>query len=124
MLVSGEERRGFDVDDLQRHTEYSNGYFADHPNIRAFWYIVKDLFTDADRDALLRFVTSNSRPPLLGFKTLSPLFAIARVDDPDRLPTASTCVNLLKLPDCGANVEKLHRKLLTAIHAKAGFGLS
>ncbi|KAF4695989.1 hypothetical protein FOZ60_002710 [Perkinsus olseni] len=124
MLVSGEERRGFDVDDLQRHTEYSNGYFAEHPTIRAFWHIVKDLFTDADRDALLQFVTSNSRPPLLGFKTLSPLFAVARVDDPDRLPTASTCVNLLKLPDCGGDVDKLHKKLLTAIHAKAGFGLS
>ncbi|KAF4666136.1 hypothetical protein FOL47_004249 [Perkinsus chesapeaki] len=124
MLISGEERRGFDVDDLQRHTEYSNGYFAEHPNIRAFWHVVRDLFTDADRDALLQFVTSNPRPPLLGFKTLSPLFAIARVDDPDRLPTASTCVNLLKLPDYGGNVEKLRKKLLTAIYAKAGFGLS
>ena len=52
---------------LQAHTNYSGGYELTHPTITAFWAVVEDLSEDQKR-ALLKFVTSCSRPPLLGFK--------------------------------------------------------
>ena len=39
----------------------------DHPCIISFWRVV-DQFTDTQKRQLLKFVTSCSRPPLLGFK--------------------------------------------------------
>ena len=44
-------------------------------------------------------------------------------DETDRLPTSSTCMNILRLPDYGDKV-KLKNKLLYAIKAKSGFDLS
>lgn len=79
---------------------------------------VVETFNHEQRRALLRFATSCSRPPLLyveknvalgfdrrqtnllnsGFKELNPLFAIRDSgSDQNRLPTSSTCVNLLKV---------------------------
>jgi len=42
-------------------------YSSDHPTILLFWEVVNK-FTPAQRSSLLKFVTSCSRPPLLGFK--------------------------------------------------------
>ena len=47
---------------------------------------------------------------------------IARKDE-DRLPTASTCMNLLKLP-AYLSSKNLKDKLLYAINSGAGFELS
>ena len=41
----------------------------------------------------------------------------------DRLPTSSTCINLLKLPEY-QDEAMLKEKLLYAIHAAAGFEFS
>jgi len=91
--------------------------------ITAFWTVVES-FDQDQRRALLRFVTSCSRPPLLGFKELVPNFAIRDAgQDEQRLPTASTCVNLLKLPRYKGE-QVLREKLLQAIHSGAGFDLS
>ena len=57
---------------MQAHTNYSGGYELTHPTIAAFWAVVTDLSEEQKR-ALLKFVTSCSRPPLLGFK-VSPVF--------------------------------------------------
>jgi len=57
--------------------------------------------TQAELSLLLKFVTSCSRSPPLGFKDMHPPFTLRRVPirrDKDRLPTASTCFNILKLP--------------------------
>lgn len=43
------------------------GYTATHPVIQTFWEVVEG-FTDEEMRKLLKFVTSCSRPPLLGFK--------------------------------------------------------
>lgn len=43
------------------------GYSATHPVIQIFWEVVEG-FTDEEKRKLLKFVTSCSRPPLLGFK--------------------------------------------------------
>ncbi|CCJ28645.1 unnamed protein product [Pneumocystis jirovecii] len=86
-----------DIDDLRNNSVYG-GFQDDDPTIELFWSVVSE-FSDIERRLLLKFVTSVSRPPLLGFKDLRPLFCIRNGgDDINRLPTASTCVNLLVLP--------------------------
>lgn len=111
------------LDDLKKFTNYSGGYTATHPVIQTFWEVVEG-FTDEEKRKLLKFVTSCSRPPLLGFKELYPAFCIHNGgSDLDRLPTASTCMNLLKLPEfCDEN--QMRNKLLYAIESAAGFELS
>ncbi|XP_031779888.1 ubiquitin-protein ligase E3B isoform X3 [Nasonia vitripennis] len=94
------------------------------------------------------FTTSSSKSPLLGFATLEPpfsircievgddedtgdtigsvirgFFTIRKKDPQNRLPTSSTCFNLLKLP----NYQKkctLREKLRYAITSNTGFELS
>ncbi|XP_034032519.1 ubiquitin-protein ligase E3C [Thalassophryne amazonica] len=111
------------LDDLKRFTNYSGGYTATHPVIQIFWEVVEG-FTDEEKRQLLKFVTSCSRPPLLGFKELYPAFCIHNGGtDLERLPTASTCMNLLKLPEfCDQHL--MRNKLLYAIESSAGFELS
>jgi ubiquitin-protein ligase E3 C len=53
-----------DVDDLRTNTQYGGLYTEDQPTIQAFWRVVES-FTQDQKRALLRFVTSCSRPPLL-----------------------------------------------------------
>jgi ubiquitin-protein ligase E3 C len=86
-----------DLDDLRRNALYGGLYNEHEPTMQAFWRVVNN-FTQEERRGLLRFVTSCSRPPLLGFKGLKPKFTITDAGrDEDRLPTASTCFNLLKV---------------------------
>lgn len=66
VLISGAEVP-VDINDLKNHTNYVGGYTADDPAIHLFWTVVND-FTDEQKTKLLKFVTSCSRPPLLGFK--------------------------------------------------------
>ena len=61
---------------------------------------------------------------LFSLQELYPPFCIQNVGaELDRLPTASTCMNLLKLPDFKVT-EILKTKLLYAIESEAGFELS
>uniref|UniRef100_A0A1E1WF09 Ubiquitin-protein ligase E3C n=2 Tax=Pectinophora gossypiella TaxID=13191 RepID=A0A1E1WF09_PECGO len=121
LLISGAEVP-IDVDDLRRHTQYAGGFSATHPTVLCFWKVLEN-FTDDQRRQLLKFVTSCSRPPLLGFKELQPPFCIQSAGASDRLPSSSTCMNLLKLPEFGSE-PLLAEKLLYAIQAGAGFELS
>ncbi|TNN73378.1 Ubiquitin-protein ligase E3C [Liparis tanakae] len=118
-VVNLEWLRMFDQQEIQVRC----GYSATHQVILIFWEVV-DGFTDEEKRKLLRFVTSCSRPPLLGFKELYPAFCIHNGgDDLERLPTASTCMNLLKLPEfCDQHL--MRNKLLYAIESSAGFELS
>ncbi|KAH7101855.1 HECT-domain-containing protein [Auriculariales sp. MPI-PUGE-AT-0066] len=122
ILVAG-VNTDVDVDDLRQNTNYGGVYDADEETIVAFWGVVKS-FDTTQRRQLLRFVTSCSRPPLLGFKELVPLFSIRDAgNDQTRLPTSSTCVNLLKLPRYKSEAV-LKQKLLQAIQSNSGFDLS
>jgi len=112
-----------DLNDLRQNTNYGGLYDDKEPTIVAFWNVVEGFDTE-QRRALLRFVTSVGRPPLLGFGGLIPKFCIRDAGgDETRLPTASTCVNLLKLPRY-KNESTLRRKLLQALYSGAGFDLS
>lgn len=121
VLISGAQTP-IDIEDLKSHTTYAGGYSSEHPVIRAFWKVVEG-FDERQRRQLLKFVTSCSRAPLLGFKELSPAFCIQNAGREDRLPTASTCMNLLKLPEFESE-EVLKVKLSYAVESGAGFELS
>ncbi|EEY22024.1 ubiquitin-protein ligase E3C [Verticillium alfalfae VaMs.102] len=126
-LVGGDSSE-ISIDDLRDNTNYSGLYVIgddgeEHPTIQLFWKVVRG-FTDAQRRDLLKYVTSTPRAPLLGFGSLNPLFSIRDGGtDEARLPSASTCVNLLKLPRY-TDEETLRRKLVLAISSGAGFDLS
>ncbi|XP_053680763.1 ubiquitin-protein ligase E3C [Anopheles nili] len=121
VLISGAEIP-VDVHDLRQHTRYGGDFSLEHHTIQLFWKVVEQ-FDDIQRQLLLKFVTSCSRPPLLGFKDLDPPFYIQNAGDTDRLPSASTCMNLLKLP-AFEEEDVLREKLLYAIQSGAGFELS
>lgn len=121
VLISGAEIP-VDVHDLRQNTRYGGDFTLEHHTIQLFWKVVEE-FGDIQRRQLLKFVTSCSRPPLLGFKDLDPPFCIQNAGDTDRLPSASTCMNLLKLP-AFQKEDTLKEKLLYAIQSGAGFELS
>ncbi|KNE71291.1 hypothetical protein AMAG_20330 [Allomyces macrogynus ATCC 38327] len=88
-LISG-ARADLDVADMRAHTQYTGGYADSHPVILDFWAVVEGMEPE-DRRRLLRFITSCTRAPLLGFKELQPALCIRHAgDDQERLPTSST----------------------------------
>ncbi|KAI5955323.1 HUL5 [Candida jiufengensis] len=121
MLISGGEK-AINLSDWKLNVEYG-GYLENDLSIKLFWEIIQELNIE-EKSKLIKFVTSVSRAPLLGFSTLNPKFGIRNSGrDKDRLPTASTCVNLLKLPDY-QDKKIMKEKLLYAINTEAGFDLS
>ncbi|KAI9340255.1 hypothetical protein BDR26DRAFT_1007571 [Obelidium mucronatum] len=115
-----------DLEDLKENITYGGDFHELHPTIKLFWDVVEDdaVFTEEDRRLLVKFVTSCARPPLLGFSELRPGFCIRPSgESEDRLPSASTCVNMLKLPEYRSR-SALKEKLLYAIRSGAGFELS
>nr|GLL46392.1 E3 ubiquitin-protein ligase UPL7 isoform X1 [Ipomoea trifida] len=132
-LLSG-GNHDIDVDDLRKNTRYTGGYSESSRAVKLFWEVFAN-FEARERCLLLKFVTSCSRAPLLGFKYLQPTFTIHKVScdvpllavlggqDVDRLPSASTCYNTLKLPTYKRS-STLRAKLIYAINSNAGFELS
>ncbi|XP_018332140.1 ubiquitin-protein ligase E3B isoform X2 [Agrilus planipennis] len=146
-LISG-DNVPLDLKDLRKHTQYYGGFHDSHRVVNWLWDILDKDFSDEEKGMFLKFVTSCSKPPLLGFAHLEPPFSIRCVevgDDEDtgdtigsvirgfftirkkdpqnRLPTSSTCFNLLKLP----NYQKkstLREKLRYAVSCNTGFELS
>ncbi|KAJ7309857.1 hypothetical protein JRQ81_007931 [Phrynocephalus forsythii] len=146
-LISGDNAE-IDLEDLKKHTVYYGGFHGSHRVIIWLWDILAHDFSSDERAMFLKFVTSCSRPPLLGFAYLKPPFSIRCVevsDDQDtgdtlgsvlrgfftirkrepggRLPTSSTCFNLLKLPNYSKK-SVLREKLRYAISMNTGFELS
>lgn len=117
-----------DIEDLRRNTVYSGVYQVgddglEHPTIQLFWQVLREL-DNSDCRRVLKYVTSTPRAPLLGFSQLNPRFSIRDAGlDEQRLPSTSTCINLLKLPRY-SSAAILRAKLLYAINAGAGFDLS
>lgn len=146
-LISG-DNVPLDLKDLRKNCQYYGGFHDSHRVIGWLWDILEKDFNEEEKAMFLKFVTSCSKPPLLGFQHLEPPFSIRCVevgDDEDtgdtigsvfrgfftirkkdpqnRLPTSSTCFNLLKLP----NYQKkstLREKLRYAVTCNTGFELS
>ncbi|VBB28069.1 unnamed protein product [Acanthocheilonema viteae] len=122
MLVGGSDSE-IDFNELKKFTAVHNIKSEhDQEYMDLFWSIING-FSVGDKKKLLKFITGCPRPPIMGFKTLTPPMGIQLVHDIDKLPTAATCMNLLKLP-LYDNSETLRRKLIYAINCGAGFELS
>lgn len=126
-----------DIDELMTYTTYAGGYTSKSKTIMNFWKVCRSC--DAETKAkILKFITASSRPPLGGFRQLKPPLTIYKVEcgggggnflaflggkDVDRLPSSSTCANMLKLPNY-STLKGLKEKLLYAVNSGAGFDLS
>jgi ubiquitin-protein ligase E3 C len=117
LIISG-ANPDFSVDEMQSSTVYKD-YHEKDETIIMFWQVLKELSCE-EKSLLLLFVTSCSRPPTLGFASMKPRICINRDNDATHLPTANTCMNVLRLPNY-KNKAVLKTKLLYAINAKAGF---
>jgi ubiquitin-protein ligase E3 C len=130
-LISGDDSvRGIDVPSLKRAINYLGGYHQSQQYIEDFWDIIENDLTPEQQRKFLRFMTSCSRQPLLGFGSLEPSPSIQQIrltDDElsknSKLPTSQTCFNLLKLPNY-KNKALLKEKLLASIESGAGFELT
>ena len=126
--LEGGDSSEIDIEDLRANTVYSGLYEIgddqqEHPTVKLFWKVMAG-FTDAQRRDVIKYVSSTPRAPLLGFSQLSPKFSIRDSGrDEERLPSTSTCVNLLKLP-IYTKESTLREKLLYAVTSGAGFDLS
>lgn len=112
-----------DVTDLKENVEFGNGFHRNHTTVLLLWEVLEEMSSD-EQQAFLRFATSVSRPPLLGFSTLNPRLCV-RLNNSglNHLPSANTCINLLKLPPYPTK-QLLKDKLLYAINSGARFELS
>ena len=138
------------MDDLRDNVQYWGGLHAQHRLVKWLFEILESDFNPKERGLFLKFVTSSPRPPLLGFSSLNPQFTIRCVENSEedgtiydasfksffktmlnigndretmRLPTSSTCFNLLKLPNY-AKKATLKERLKYAITSNSGFELS
>eukprot|EP00316_Scyphosphaera_apsteinii_P025320 CAMPEP_0119325862 /NCGR_PEP_ID=MMETSP1333-20130426/66870_1 /TAXON_ID=418940 /ORGANISM="Scyphosphaera apsteinii, Strain RCC1455" /LENGTH=130 /DNA_ID=CAMNT_0007333991 /DNA_START=47 /DNA_END=439 /DNA_ORIENTATION=+ len=122
-LVLGGSDAPLNIDDWKAHTVYSGGYHPEHPVVQWLWQVLEE-FDALKRAATLKFATSCSRPPLMGFRWLQPSFCVHKATDEEgRLPTSATCMNLLKLPPYDSPTA-LRERLTYAIEAGCGFELS
>ncbi len=131
LLIGGEDRV-IDIANMKANVGYAGGFAESQPYIQEFWRFIGDMSSE-QQQKFLKFVTSCPRSPLLGFEALNPRFGILKIpthdqgDDPsavsEKLPSAATCMNLLKLPQY-STVGKLKEKLLYAIESNSGFELS
>lgn len=98
-LFGGDRSGRIDLADWRRHTVYQDPEDETSVPVRLFWEVVESLTTE-QQCKLLQFTTSMRRPPLLGFRFLSPPFKVYLVRSltPDRLPTAATCFSTIKIP--------------------------
>lgn len=119
-LISGTSST-IDVEEWKKHTKYIGGFSSNSKMIRMFWKVVEQM-TEKEKSLLLQFVTSCPRQPLMGFKYMDPPFTISKVEAPkdEKLPTASTCFNILRLPYY-SSPKSMYEKIIIAVKSGAGF---
>lgn len=144
LLICGTPQ--LDFRELEKVTQYDGGFERESETVQHFWEIMYELPTRLQRK-FLTFVTGcdrvrililhgdghysrsvvafyNMQAPIGGLSKLS--FTIqkhgTRETASERLPAASTCFNILLLPDYG-DKDMLKDRLMTAITETEGFGL-
>lgn len=135
LLLSG--RGDIDLTDMRRHVRFTMGYTATSVTVLHLWKCLSE-WDPADVSRLMQFITGAARCPPGGFASLDPPLTIQRVTGRSasrhaaavvdvahlNLPSASTCFNLLKLPDY-EDADVLASKLLLAVReAATGFAFS
>nr|ACS87860.1 putative ubiquitin-protein ligase [Angomonas deanei] len=125
-LFGGDESGEIDLQDWKENTVYDNADDVNKPQVRLFWDVVESL-TRRQQSQLLKFATSMTRPPLLGFSFLSPPFKIqvlsTNVSGADHLPSAATCFSTLKLPPY-RDYATARAKIIAAIEETGTFEFS
>ena len=96
-MVIGGEQRAIDVDNLRHFTRYSGGYHDSQPIMQWFWDALRS-FTPAEQSDFLKFVTSCSRQPLLGFRYMNPPICIQKVPHRANLPKQGSLTEYLHSP--------------------------
>lgn len=125
-LFGGDENGAIDLQDWKENTVYDSPDDVKKPQVRLFWDVVESL-TRKQQSQLLKFATSMTRPPLLGFSFLSPPFKVqlltATVSGEDHLPSAATCFSTLKLPPY-RDYATARAKIIAAIEETGTFEFS
>ena len=103
-----------EVDAWRQHTQYQ-GFDSASIQVAWLWGTIGRM-DDRERALLLKFCTGRSRLPAEGFRGLEFPFTVARADGASltALPTAATCMNLLRLPPYGDR-KVLEEKVLVAV---------
>ena len=113
--------RTLDFAALERGAAYEGGYDAEHTAVKRFWRVVRGLFDETERAALLAFATGSRRAPIGGLAQLR--FVIQRAGPHSAmLPTSHTCFNTLLLPEYKDDAT-MEARLRVAIRECEGFGL-
>ncbi|CAH1799724.1 unnamed protein product [Owenia fusiformis] len=117
-----------DIEDWKANTEYSTAE-EDRHVIQWFWNVVEKL-SQQEKVLLLQFVTGSSRVPHGGFAKLAggggpQKFNISIVQySPQVLPSAATCINLLKLPEYRSEAELDDRLQVALQCGSQGYGMA
>uniref|UniRef100_A0A7S1KNI6 HECT-type E3 ubiquitin transferase n=1 Tax=Percolomonas cosmopolitus TaxID=63605 RepID=A0A7S1KNI6_9EUKA len=119
LLVCGSPK--LDFDELKKGARYSEGYTEDSQQIHWLWDILTE-FNEDEKRRFLHFCTGSDRSPISGLSSTQ-LVVIPNGDDDQRLPSASTCFNLLLLPKYTSK-DILRDRLTKAIEHYLSFGLS
>ena len=92
------------VHEWEQSARYLGGCGAETQLVQWLWAVVEET-EPVQRSQLLHFCTGSARPPATGFNSLmgyggqQQCFTVQQLEDgPDRLPTAATCSNTLRLP--------------------------
>jgi len=116
-----------DMEDWKSNTEYIN-YDTSEQIIQWFWEVLESMERE-ERVQILQFTTGSSRVPYGGFSQLRGGEAVQRFtisrdySAENHLPSSSTCVNMLKLPQYDSK-DTLRKNLKTAINCCTGFGMA
>ncbi|KAK6346509.1 hypothetical protein TWF696_006634 [Orbilia brochopaga] len=117
-LVEGSQE--IDIAALEAAAKYDDGYHPNHRCIKDFWAIVRT-YDNAQRRALLEFVTASDRVPVSGIASV--MFVVQRNGgDSERVPTSLTCFGRLLLPEYSGR-KKMREKLRVALENGRGFGV-
>lgn len=126
LLLSGIPE--IDVQDWKQNTTYID-CTAESNAVKWFWETLED-FTEQEKVLMLQFVTGSSRLPYGGFSKLTggggpQKFTISLVPyTQDLLPTASTCINFLRLPDYPSKVLTKEKILVALQCGSQGYALA
>jgi len=113
------------VDYWMSITQYHDNFDLGHPTVAMFWEAVRRM-TNVSRSQLLHFCTGRSRMPPSLFHYHHFKFALTPCasKDPARLPTASTCLNMLKLPPYKNTDEMFEKLIIVAENGKLGYSFT
>lgn len=127
LVISGQT--DIDLDDWKANTEYSGELTAESDVVLWFWNWMEKQNTEIHRQ-VLQFVTGSSNVPLGGFKNLRGVenrvkFSISKAQkDGGSLPSASTCFNMLKMPNFDSQADFEAKMLLSVTEGRLGFSFN